>query len=151
MIYFIVEHVSFSFNLLIGHSVPEGIQNEIFDVNPLRFGRFEIFNEVLHVLQIVGEGLAPGWRDPVGGFWPQRDESLFASNITTLFQFAQMEVQAAVNGVEPFFQRCKIQRPVYLQRCHNAQSNGPMHSGIESVKINRLHTGVRGSGFDRLG
>ena len=44
----------------------------------------------------------------------------------------------------------KEESAINLQRRHDAQPNGAMHSGVEAVEINRTHFGVRFAGFARI-
>ena len=54
-----------------------------------------------------------------------------------------------LDSIEPLLQGCEIEGTIDLQRRHDAQPDGAMHSGVESIKINGIHFGVQFAGFAR--
>src|ERR1700722_18960425 len=97
-----------------------------------------MFDEAFHALDVIRQSFSASGRDFVSRFWPQADERLFARDITLLFQFAKMRIQAAINRVEPFFKRREIKRAAHLQRGHEAERERAMEGGVEAVKIRGL-------------
>jgi len=95
-----------------------------------------MFDETFHALNVICQSFSASGRDFISGFWPQADECFFARDVPPFFQFAEMQIQTAVNCVEPFFQRREIKRAVHLQRCHDAKSNWAVNGGVEAVEIN---------------
>lgn len=90
-------------------------------------------------MEVIGKRCSASRGNPVGCLWPQRDERFFTGDVGTLLEFAQVQVQAAIDSLEPLLQGREIERAVHLQRRHDAQPDGPMHGGVEAVEINGSH------------
>jgi len=99
----------------------------------------------------MGESLLARCGDFVGCLWTQTDERFLARDVSVLLQFPQVEIQTAIDGIEPLFQGGEIKRALDLQRSHDAQPNGPVNGGVQSVEINGIHGGIRFSGFAKPG
>ena len=47
-----------------------------------------------------------------------------------------MQIQAAIDGVEPLLQRGEIERAIHLQGGHDAEPDRAVNGRIEAVEIN---------------
>jgi hypothetical protein len=81
----------------------------------------------------------------VNGFRAQGDECLFATDVTGVFQGAQVQVEAAIRNIEPPLQGHEIQCPIEMKRGEDAKANGPMHSRIEPIEVNDWRSATGGS------
>ena len=104
-----------------------------------------MFDEAFHALDVIRQSFSTCGRDFVSRFGPQSDERLFARDVSPFLQFAEMQIQAAVNRVEPLFQRREIKRAVHLQRGHDAEPERAVNGGVEAVEINGRLFHLRGS------
>jgi hypothetical protein len=99
--------------------------------------RFQMRDKTFHALNIIRQ-CDPACRcDFVSRFWPQTDEGFPARDVSAFFQFAEMQIQAAIHRVEPLFQRHEIKRAIDLQGGHYPKPERPVNGGVQAVKINR--------------